>query len=386
MSADEVINAEFALDPEVVYLNHAGVCPLPRRSARAAQQFLAECEQQGARYYDRWLATESRLRQQLAELIHAPGPEDIAILKNTSEGLSVVAYGFPWRSGDNVIISDEEFPSNRIVWESLADRGVSVREVGLRAGDDPEQVLLDAADDRTRMVAISAIQFASGFRLDLARLGALCRDRDIAYCVDGIQALGAVKVDVQSAHIDFLAADAHKWLLGPEGVALFYCAPGWRERLMLHQFGWHMTANAGDYDSREWLPARSARRFECGSPNMIGIHALSATLDMFAELGMGLVEARVLARAEHLFEAIAARPDLQSITLDQAGRYGGIVTFRTTVVAVDQLVRQLRAQGIVCAARGGGVRFSPHFYTPIEHLDRALAAIPRSPRITGGPG
>ncbi len=376
MQDDDYLAAEFPLDSSVIYLNHAGICPLPKRSADAIRRFVHECETQGARYYPRWMAMETRVREQLAKLIHAPAPDDIALLKNTSEGLSTVAYGFPWQPEDNVIISDEEFPSNRIVWESLRHRGVSVREVSLTQTEKPEDALIAAADARTRMIAISAVQFASGLRLDLVKLGALCHAREIALCVDAIQAVGAIEVDVQAAHIDFLAADAHKWLLGPEGIAVFYCAPPWRERLALHQFGWHMRENFSDYDARDWRPAPSARRFECGSPNMIGIHALSATLDLFAEIGMETVERRVLAHAEHLFDAIQARSDLECTTSYKTGRYAGIVIFRSKSLSVDDVFKQLRDQGIICASRGGGIRFSPHFYTPREQLDRALAAIP----------
>ncbi len=376
MPDDDFLAAEFPLDSSVIYLNHAGICPLPKRAADAVRRFVHECETQGARYYSRWVAMETRVREQLAQLINAGAPDDIALLKNTSEGLSTVAYGFPWRPGDNVIISDEEFPSNRVVWESLRGRGVSVREVPLAKTDDPEDALVAAADAHTRMVAISAVQFASGLRLDLAKLGALCHARDIALCVDAIQALGAIHVDVQAAHIDFLAADAHKWLLGPEGIAAFYCAPPWREQLALHQFGWHMRENFGDYDTRDWRPAPSARRFECGSPNMVGIHALSATLDLFAEIGMPVVERRVLARTEQLFAAVQERPDLDCTTDNKTGRYAGIITFHSKSLSADDAVARLRNQGIICASRGGGIRFSPHFYTPREQLDRALAAIP----------
>ncbi len=319
MPDDDYLTAEFSLDATVIYLNHAGICPLPKRSADAIRRFAHECETQGARDYPRWMAMESRVREQLAQLIHAPAPDDIALLKNTSEGLSTVAYGFPWQPGDNVIISDEEFPSNRIVWESLRHRGVSVREVSLTQTEAPEDALIAAADARTRMIAISAVQFASGLRLDLVKLGGVCHAREIALCVDAIQAVGALQVDVQAAHIDFLAADAHKWLLGPEGIAVFYCAPRWRERLALHQFGWHMRENFSDYDARDWRPAPSARRFECGSPNMLGIHALSATLDLFAEIGMQTVERRVLAHAEYLFDAIQARQDLVCTTSLKTG-------------------------------------------------------------------
>ena len=370
---DRQLAREFPLAPELIYLNHAAVAPWPRRTAQAVQAFAAASMERGAADYPAWLATERDLRTLCARMVSAASADDLAFVKNTSEALSIVAHGFPWRAGDNVVISDEEFPSNRIVWESLAPRGVEVRAVRLAADGDPEQALLEAADGRTRLLSISSVQYASGLRLDLGRLGAGCRRRGVAFCVDAIQGLGVFAHDVQAMHIDFLMADAHKWLLGPEGIAPFYCAPEWRERLALHEFGWHMVEHAGDFERPDWAPAGSARRFECGSPNMLGIHALHASLSLLLEVGIAEVERRVLARADRLFDAIDRHAELEPVTAAASGRYAGIVTFRHRRRPAAGLHEALRARGVICAARGGGVRFSPHFYTPLEQLDQAVA-------------
>lgn len=370
---DDLLAWEFPVTQHCIYLNHAAVAPWPQRTAQAVARFATECATEGARHYSRWLETESQVKAWLAELVGAACADDIALLKNTSEALSVVAYGFPWQDGDTVVISDEEFPSNRIVWESLAGRGVSVRKVPLH-GPDPEQALLEAADGRTRLISISSVQYASGRRLDLFRLGEGCRRRGIALCVDAIQGLGAVVHDVEAMHIDFLMADAHKWLLGPEGIAVFYCRPEWRERLRLHQYGWHMVENYSDYDRLDWEIARSARRFECGSPNMLGVHALHASLSLLREIGLPEIEQRVLERARRLMAAIQAAAELVLLTPDRAGRYAGIVTFRHRRRDSEELLGDLQRHGVVCARRGGGIRFSPHFYTPLEQLDEAVAA------------
>lgn len=373
---DLLLEREFPVEDQLIYLNHAAVAPWPRRTAEVVARFAEENSQRGARDYPRWLELEQTLRAQLAQLIHAPSSEDIALLKNTSEGLSMVAHGFPWESGDNVVIAHEEFPSNRIVWESLADLGVSVREVVLTGRSDPEAALLAAIDDRTRVLSVSTVQYASGLRLDLARLGESCRGRGIAFCVDAIQALGVVAHDVQAMAIDFLVADGHKWLLAPEGIAVFYCAAEWRPRLRLHEYGWHMTERYLDFDERAWQPASSARRFECGSPNMLGIHALNASLSLILEVGVAEMERRLLARTNHLFERLGQRAAVELITQTTPGRYAGIVAFRHRAVPAGELHRHLSAQGVVCARRGDGVRFSPHAYTPMHALDRALDLIP----------
>lgn len=368
LSADE-----FPLRPDLIYLNHAAVAPWPRRTATAVRTFAEENMRAGAANYPGWLKVQQSLRAQCATFINASSADDIAFLKNTSEALSVVAHGFPWAQGDSIVIGAEEFPSNRIVWESLEPRGVTVRFVELSNQADPEQALLAAADSRTRLISVSSVQYASGLRLDLVRLGELCRSRGIAFCVDAIQGLGVFAHDVDAMRIDFLMADAHKWLLGPEGVAVFYCHSKWRDRLTLHQFGWHMVNDAGNFDRQDWQIAASARRFECGSPNMLGIHALQASLSLLMQVGISEIEQRVLARAQQLFASINAQRDLELISSPAPGRYAGIVTFRHRHRKNDELHTRLRELGVVCAARGGGIRFSPHFYTPLEQLDRALS-------------
>ena len=368
-------SAEFPLRPDIIYLNHAAVAPWPHRTAEAVTRFAEENTSMGARHYPQWLRIEQELREQLRILLNAPQTDDIALLKNTSEGLSVVAHGLEWQAGDNIVISNEEFPSNRIVWESLRDRGVAVREADLHAGGSPEEALLDQVDARTRLLAISSVQYASGIRLDLQRLGDACHDQGILYCIYAIQSLGALPMDVQALHADFVAADGHKWLLGPEGVAVFYCCAGVREQLQLHQYGWHMIEHAGDFDQRQWRAARSARRFECGSPNMLGIHALHASLSLLLELGMETVSRLVLDNAAYLLGQLGSLEAIDLITPVVPDRYAGIVTFRHRNADARELGQYLTERGVICAQRGGGVRLSPHFYTEKSKLKDVIELI-----------
>lgn len=369
---DSLVAREFSLSPDLLYLNHAAVAPWPNRTRDAVRAFADECATVGARDYPKWVETENRLREQCRQLIGARSVDDIALVKNTSEALSMVAQGFHWKSGDNVVISDQEFPSNRIVWEALRSRGVRVRQVSLTADPSPETTLLAACDENTRVLAISSVQYASGLRVDLTRLGHGCHARGIAFCVDAIQGLGVTPHDVEAMHIDFLMADGHKWLLGPEGLGVFYCRDTWRDRLQLFEYGWHMVEDYLDFDRRDWAPARSARCFECGSQNMLGIHALSASLSLILEVGIPIIEREVLARSECLFEAISARNDLTLLTRPAPDRYAGIVTFSHRHQPAAALFAQLKSRGVVCALRGGGVRFSPHFYTDIQRLAETI--------------
>lgn len=259
---------------EMIHLNHAAVAPWPAVACDAVKQFADENAQLGSTHYPRWLKVEQQLRKGLASLINAPSADDIALVKNTSEALSFVAYGLDWEVSHNIVSSDQEFPSNRIVWESLEQHGVEFREADLSSAVTPEDALFAKCDQNTRLITISSIQYASGLHMNLERIGEYCRDNGILFCVDAIQSLGAVQFDAQAIKADFVMADGHKWMLGPEGLGMFYCRAELREKLKLTQYGWHMVDPLGNYTVKNWKVAKTARRFECGSPNMIAIHAL----------------------------------------------------------------------------------------------------------------
>lgn len=363
---------EFPLDPNIIYLNHAAVAPWPQRTRDAVLAFSDQNIHQGAADYPTWLRQEHQLRRQLKTLIHAASVDEIALVKNTSEALSFIAYGLNWQPGDQVLTSDEEFPSNMIPWESLSNRGVEVIKVNLHSAEDPTQALIDAMTAQTRLLSISSVQYASGVAVDLNRLGAACQSREILYCIDAIQSLGAFPFDVQANQADFVVADGHKWMLGPEGLGLFYCRKSRLDTLSLNEYGWHMVEAMGQYDRDDWQVAQSARRFECGSPNMLGIHALSASLSLILELGLAQIAEQIQHRTEHIRSRIAEQSNLHLVGNQPSGGQSGIVVFTDDHADHAELHRYLMANGVICALRGGGIRFSPHFYTPIERIDRAF--------------
>lgn len=365
---------EFVQAPGLRYLNHAAVAPWPNRAALAVTRFAQENVLLGARDYPDWMVLEQRLRERLTRLLNAPATDDVALVKNTSEALSFVAFGLSWKNGDQIVISDEEFPSNRIVWEALAGQGVEVVQVCLK-GDDPEAALLAACGPRTRLMSVSAVQFASGLLLDLRRLGAGCKQRNVLFCIDAIQQLGALPFDVQAYQCDFAMADGHKWMLGPEGLGVFYCRAELREQLKLHEFGWHMLEHMGDYSRTAWEPAQSARRFECGSPNMLGAMALEASLSLLEDVGMEEVARLIAERVQWLQDGLSAIPGVGLHSPLNPARRGGIFSFSIDGIDNQQLWRQLMAQQVVCIPRGEGVRFSPHFYTEKRVIDETLAIV-----------
>lgn len=368
------IKNEFNLDDDIIYLNHAAVAPWPVRTEKAVNAFCRENVSIGSKKYANWLKAEARLKQQLKQLINAESVDEIALVKNTSEALSFVAYGLEWQAGDNIVTSDEEFPSNMIPWESLRDKGVKVKKTKLKNTPDPTDALIQQIDASTRLLTISSTQYASGIRIDLERLGEACKQQGVLYCIDAIQSIGAFEFDVQKYQADFVMADGHKWMLGPEGLGVFYCRKESIEKLKLTQFGWHMVEDMGNYDATTWAKAKIARRFECGSPNMLSIHAFSASISLLLEMGMTEVSRLVIERSDYVIKKVNDHPSLELVT--QANANGNnIVVFKPKNDITDELYNHLTKHNVICVKRGGGIRFSPHFYTPLERIDRAFELI-----------
>ncbi|MES9991397.1 MAG: aminotransferase class V-fold PLP-dependent enzyme [Candidatus Thiodiazotropha sp.] len=357
----------FSLDPSMIYLNHAAVAPWPQTTVAEVVRFAQENGYSGSSHYSEWMRVESELRSLMAKLIKADSSDPIALLKSTSEGLSLVAHGLDWQPGDNIVSIAQEFPSNRIVWESLNSAGVELRLLDLDNSSEPEQELIALCDENTRLMSVSSVQYAAGYRLQLPILGDYCRTHEILFVIDAIQSLGAVPFDINECHADAVVADGHKWMLGAEGVALFYCNPALMERLKLHQFGWHMVEHMGDYERTDWQPAQSARRFECGSPNMLGIHCLHASLGLIHQLGVDKIAADIRNNAESVIEQVD-RAGYRLLTPREASKRAGIVTFRVPQRDNRTLYQGLMQKQVICAYRAGGIRFSPHFYNREEEI------------------
>ena len=365
----------FDLNPNLIHLNHAGVAPWPRTTVKAITQFAYENAAWGSRHYDKWLQEEQALRELGRWLVDAESADEIAFLKNTSEGISTVAFGLSWQAGDNLVLAREEFPSNRIPWEAVAQKhSVEVRQVEVTGTDAPEQALLDQVDSRTRVLATSSVHYATGLKMDLPLLGRALKDTPTLFLVDAIQSLGAHPFSVRDCHIDCLAADAHKWMLAPEGIALFWMRPELYERLDLKQYGWHMVAKAGQYDAPDWDVAPDAKRFECGSLNTLGIYALRASLDLLHDIGMIEIEECIAERVQQIDQALQAL-GCRILTPNTVERRAGILTFLPPGGNAEQVFQKLLQRGVLCAARAGGIRFSPHFYTPAIALQRALETL-----------
>ncbi len=319
--------------------------------------------------YERWMMAYERLRVGAARLIGA-SPREIAIVKNTSEGIATVQMGIDWRPGDRVVAFREEFPANYFPWQLLETKGV---EIVWRSIDDP----LDAIDEAcqgARLLAISFVNYLTGHRVDLAAIGEICRRRGVFFFVDAIQGLGVFPIDVESMHIDALAADGHKWLTGPEGCGILYVRHSRLDEIRPAEFGWTNVAAYEDYASRDLTLRSDAGRYECGTLNTIGCFGLLAAIEFLLETGIPAIGPAVLDRAEQLARGVSAL-GYELIRPWDRDSGAGIVTFRRPDTDARMTVRALKDQSIIAAPRQGWVRMSPHFYQTAAEMDRVLDAL-----------
>ena len=366
---------EFPVTETYIYMNHAGVAPLSHRVQNAMAGFINDATLNGAVNADDWAETAEVCRTAAAQLINADATE-IAFMKNTTQGILIAANGVDWRAGDNVVTTAVEFPANVYPWWCLKERyGVSTRMVPERDGCISIDDIAAAIDERTRVLTISHVEFASGFRNDIAALGELCRERDIWFVVDAIQSLGVLEMDVKSCNVDILAADGHKWLLAPEGAAIFYCADERQEQLINTNVGWASVVNPRDFLNYDLTQQPDATRFEEGSYNSVGLYGLKAAIDLLQEIGIPAIKAQVLELTARLIAGLAAK-GYRVITPKIDAERAGIVIFESFQHTPTETYEMLYAENIITAERGSGVRVSPHFYNTPSEIDRLLEVLP----------
>lgn len=367
---------EFPVTEKYIYLDHAGVAPGSLRVKKAIETFLSESVEGGAFYYPKWLQQLAGVRRACGRLINSD-PGEIAFVKNTSHGLSIVAEGLDWSPGDNVLIYEKEFPSNIYPWVNLRRKGVELRIIPSRGGSMGLDEIEKLMDSRTRLLSISSVQFSNGFRIDLGKVGDLCTGRNVLLCVDAIQSLGVLPMDVKENRIDFLSADAHKWLLGPEGIGIFYCRKELAERINPPLIGWKSVRNELAFDQPDFSLRTDALRFEEGSMNLMGIFGLGAAVDLLLEAGIPNIQERVLGLGDLIIKEAQAR-GFRLLTPKARNARGGNVTF-TGNFDPETMRDNLREKGIMVNARGGGLRISPHFYNIDEEIYTLFEAVTISP-------
>lgn len=361
---------QFPVREHLIYLNHAAVAPLCRPAANAMKHLADDCEQYGSLHYDEWLAAYEGLRLAAARLINA-NRSVIALMKNTSEGIATVAMGLDWKPADRIVAFREEFPANYFPWKRLEEKGVAVTWLSV---EDPLE-RIDEVCRGARLLAISFVQFLSGYRAPIQEIGEICHRNGCIYLVDAIQGLGAFPLDVRACHIDTLAADGHKWLLGPEGCAILYISQSLQDRVEPVEFGWTNVARYADYASRDMALRADAGRYEPGTLNTIGCFGLRASIEFLLEVGVGEIGQAVQKLGDGIAAGVEAKGyEVMGNRTPETG--AGIVSFRKAGIEDKEIVHRLRAAGIAAAPRAGWVRTSPHFYIRPEEIDRMIEVLP----------
>lgn len=370
----ERIRELFPVTKNYNFQNHAGVSPLCRPAAEAMRHYVDEQLNEGGVRSGAYKHAE-QVRKLAARLINA-SPEEVAFIKNTTEGIGWVAGGLSWNTGDNVVTTNVEFPANIYPWMGLRARGVQLKMIPEENGRVPVERIADVIDSRTRVVAVSAVEFASGYRLDLATLGRICKEKGVLFCVDAIQAVGVLPVDVRAMNIDFLATGGHKWLSGPEGCGFFYCNQSLIGHLKPVISGWMGMKNALDFGNYRYEFVDTARKFDTGGYNLAGIYAMGAAIEMFLELGIEQVAARVLGLTERLVQGVRAK-GYRVISSRRPNESSGIVAFVSDVHDHHKIQQHLQNEHrIITVVREGRLRSSPHVYNTPEEIDQLIDLLP----------
>jgi len=362
---------------KLAYFDHAAVSPLPHPSAKAVETWSRQAAELGDTAWPQWEKRLNEVRDLAAELI-AADPNEVALVPNTTAGINLVAEGFPWHKGDNVVTLANEFPSNQYPWMNLAGRGVQTRRVPVDGVQVDLNRVADACDERTRIISASWVGYASGWRLDVDELVALAHDRGILVFLDAIQGLGVFPINVRRTGVDFLAADGHKWMLGPEGAGVFYVRGEHLDILRPLNVGWNSVVHAHDFARCELDIRRAASRYEGGSQNMVGFAALGASLELLSRFGLTSDMSPLADRVLKLNEYAARR-------LEQAGaeirsdldprHAAGILSFDLPGRDLAETRRSCLTRGVVLSLRNDWLRISPHAYVNEDDVERMIEAL-----------
>src|SRR5436190_6776707 len=373
---NEKLRALFPITERAIYLNHAAVSSPPTPTIEAIQSQLKDVTSNGSVHYRDWIAVKERARKLAAEMIGAR-PEQLAFMRNTSDGLSTIANGLRWRAGDNLVTFCREFPSNVYPWLRLGQTlGVEVRMCAERDGRVDLDEMVQLIDDKTRVVAVSQVQFATGFRADLQRLGQVTRARDALLVVDVIQAMGVIPTNVEEDLIDVAAGAGHKWLLAPEGVGILYLSDRARERIQPTLVGWTSVPDPEDYSNFEqpWKPGTLA--WETGTGPTALIYGLEASLRLLSETGVARIALYLEELTYYLCEKLDRRR-YQIVSSRLKGEKSQIVSIRHTGgIEPLTLYGHLKKRNIITAPRGGGLRIAPHFYNTLGDINQLLENLP----------
>ena len=356
----------------IIYFNHASTGPLTTGVKKAIDSLLNEKNEGKVDDYKELLRIADESKTFLGKMLNTSA-DRIAFTSNTSTGLNILAQGIEWEKGDRIILNDVEFPANVYPFLNLKNKGVEIDFVKSENGIVTAEDLIQDITPKTKLISISSVQFLSGYRIDLEKLGTICNEIGVILSVDAIQGLGAVNVDVQKGNVDFLSCGTQKWMLGLQGMAFIYVSEQLQNKLNTALIGWLSMENAWDLINYDFTLKQTANRYQPGTLNTFGIYALNASLKMFDNFGFESIEKQIISNSQYFIE-ILADAGFNPVLKDCEDKFlSGIVSFRSN--GGEKIVNYLRKRNIIVAVREGFVRFAPHFYNTKKEIDKVFAEL-----------
>lgn len=360
---------------DIIYFNHAATGPFSTLLVNAINKILKEKSERNIDDFNSFKDVAVETKSIIASMLNTV-PERLAFTDNTTNGLNFLAQSIQWKKGDRILLNDIEFPANVYPFLNLKRIGVEVDFVKSDNGKVTADMIIDAIKPGTKLISVSYVQFLSGYRIDLEKIGKHCKDNDIIFSVDAIQALGAVKLDVEKSNIDFLSCGTQKWLLGFQGLAFIYLNEKLQRKIIPANIGWLSVNNAWNLLDYQIDLKTTADVFQGGTINVLGVYALNASLKLFNDFNFNEVEKRVLENSKYFLTKLASIGINGLLLNSNESELAGIVTFK--IKDPDLVVKKLEQNKIICSQRVGMIRFSPHFYNIFDEIDRVVDVLQKN--------
>ena len=356
----------------VVYFNHASTGPMSTRVKESIKELLYLKSEGKIDDYKELLRRADESKQLLGKLLNA-NADRIAFTSNTSSGLNILAQGIRWKKGDRILLGDVEFPANVYPFMNLKDIGVEIDFVKSENGIVTAENLIQAITPKTKLISVSYVQFLSGYKIELEKLGTTCREKGIILSIDATQGLGALTLDVQKCNINFISCGTQKWMLGLQGMAFIYISKELQDKLKTASVGWLSVENAWDLIDYDFTLKKTANRYQPGTLNTFGVYTINASLKMFDEFGFNNIEEQVLSNSKYLIEQLTDTGFTPLLKNLSKKNLAGIISFKSK--DAEDIFNYLQAKNIVTAVRKGIVRLSPHFYNTKDEIDKVVAEL-----------
>ena len=350
----------------IIYFNHSSTGPISIKVKERIESFLKERSEEKIDDYYEFKDVAEETRTMIGELINCKG-DRIAFLDNTTNGIIWLASGINWKPGDRIILNDVEFPANVYPFLQLEEKGVKIDFVKSTNGIVTAQEIINAIQRRTKLISVSFVQFLSGYRIELEKIGRVCKEKGIIFSVDSIQGLGAVRLDVEKFNIDFLANGTQKWLLGLQGLAFIYVRKELQNKMKSAPIGWLAVKDAWNLLNFDLTTKETAERFQPGTLNKLGIYAFNSSMKLFNEFGFDEIEKQVLSNSKYFIEELSKIGYKSSLNSLPEKHLSGIVSFESE--NAQKIFDFLSQKKIVCSLREGYIRFAPHFYNTKQEID-----------------